>query len=342
MATPPLAYGTPAKGSTATAWATAILAAIGAPNSQSNVTSLTDWFNQEGGGGANNPLNTTQPGFGATNSINSLGVKSYATPADGVAATAATLKSGLYPGIVNALKSGSGLVGIDSSQVASELSTWSGGHYSTVGGSGGAAASSPSSSSPTGASSTSPAAAAAAAQGTAFLAAFNQANQTSAAGIGLNPIQDIGNAWQAIVSIFSGGGGVSIAESLAGILQTFIEIGPKVDELFHAFLWFLYPSHWVRIFCVLFGLVLLVPGFYGLMHTGTGDMYLAMGILLTTMAGILFFLGFHNVPQDVQSVGQFVGWLAEGIQSGSLPAGAGQPPVSGFGTPQTAASTTTN
>jgi hypothetical protein len=128
-----LPYGTALTGSSATAWATAILQGLGAPASAANVQSLVDWFGQEGGGGVNNPLNTTTASGGTageTGTINSVGVASYDSPAAGVAATVKSLEQPLYTGIVSALKSGSGLVG--NSSVGSELSAWSGGGYSSV------------------------------------------------------------------------------------------------------------------------------------------------------------------------------------------------------------------
>ena len=127
---PVLPYGTPLTGSAAIAWADAILEALSAPTSKANVTSMTEWFLREGGGGANNPMNTTLDTAGVTETINSAGVKSYATPADGVAATAETLLDG-YPAIVEALRGGGGLVDRGGA-VAQELLTWSGGGYSSV------------------------------------------------------------------------------------------------------------------------------------------------------------------------------------------------------------------
>jgi len=128
--TPPaLGEGVALKGSAASTWATSILTAIGAPATAANMSSMVSWFDHEGGGGANNPLNTTLSAAGATGSINSVGVKSYGTPSAGVAATAQTLLGG-YPAIVAALKAGSGLSG--GGAVSSELSTWSGGGYSSL------------------------------------------------------------------------------------------------------------------------------------------------------------------------------------------------------------------
>jgi hypothetical protein len=118
-------------GANATAWADAILTTMGAPTTAANVSSMVNWFAHEGGGGANNPMNTTLQTSGSTGSINAVGVQSYSTVAAGVAATVQTLNGGNYPAIVAALKAGTGLSG-GSGAVASELSTWSGGGYDSV------------------------------------------------------------------------------------------------------------------------------------------------------------------------------------------------------------------
>jgi hypothetical protein len=135
--TTPLPEGAALTGSSAESWASSILAALGAPQTAANVSSLTGWFAREGGGGANNPLNTTLPTAGSTGSINSAGVQSYGTPAEGITATVDTLEGSGYSAIVSALKSGQGLIGSTSAAVSQELSTWSGGGYSSVGSGGG-------------------------------------------------------------------------------------------------------------------------------------------------------------------------------------------------------------
>ena len=132
IGTPPaLPQSTALHGAGATVWAAAILAALKAPATAANLSSLTNWFGHEGGGGANNPLNTTLHTTGSTGSINSAGVQNYSSPAAGVTATAKTLLGGGYNAIVAALRAGVGLSNGDG-QVASELSTWSGGGYSSV------------------------------------------------------------------------------------------------------------------------------------------------------------------------------------------------------------------
>jgi len=109
------------------AFARSVLATIGAPQSQANINSIMGWIQREGGGGANNPLNTTLPMPGATN-FNSVGVKNYGSVSVGILATAKTLLGGNYSQIVAALRSGNGLCG----RTWSELSTWSGGGYNSV------------------------------------------------------------------------------------------------------------------------------------------------------------------------------------------------------------------
>lgn len=128
---PSLSEGTALTGAAATAWAGAILTAISAPLTSANIASLKDWFEHEGGGGANNPLNTTLSTSDVTDTINSAGVKSYSSPDAGVEATAKTLLGSGYSAIVSALHAGVGLSN-GSSGVSQELLTWSGGGYSEL------------------------------------------------------------------------------------------------------------------------------------------------------------------------------------------------------------------
>ena len=109
------------------AFARSVLATIGAPQTPANIQSIMGWMQREGGGGANNPLNTTLPMPGATD-FNSVGVKNYSSISVGILATAKTILGGNYSDIVSALRSGNGLCG----RSYSGLSTWSGGGYSSV------------------------------------------------------------------------------------------------------------------------------------------------------------------------------------------------------------------
>ena len=135
------------RGAWATAWATAILAAMGAPAGAANVASLISWFAAEDnngaqgvhadGAGQNNPLNVTAMSGtfpGTTGSEPSgagpghPGNLNFDTPAHGIAAMAAVIAN--YSAIHAALMSGAGLIG--NASVSANLSTWSGGGYSSL------------------------------------------------------------------------------------------------------------------------------------------------------------------------------------------------------------------
>lgn len=106
-------------------WEAQILRGIRAPVTPQNVRFLDAWQRAEGGGTANNanfnPLNTTQGAAGA-GSINSVGVKSYRSGGQGIAATVQTLLNGHYGDIVSGLRSGRA----SANQLAHShsLSTW--------------------------------------------------------------------------------------------------------------------------------------------------------------------------------------------------------------------------
>lgn len=63
------------------------------------------WCKAEGGLAKWNPMNTTYDLPGATD-YNSVGVKDYAKPLDGICATALTLANGYYDGLLGALQGG--------------------------------------------------------------------------------------------------------------------------------------------------------------------------------------------------------------------------------------------
>lgn len=135
------------RGTWATAWATGILAALGAPDSTANVASLISWFAAEDNNGAQgaradgagqcNPLNVTAMSgtFAGTTGSEPSGAGpghpgnlNFDTPAHGIAATVQVIKN--YPAIAAALVSGAGLIG--NASVSGDLSTWSGGGYSSL------------------------------------------------------------------------------------------------------------------------------------------------------------------------------------------------------------------
>jgi hypothetical protein len=135
-------------------WASALLGALGDPNSKTNVANITAWEGLEGGNWNNtahfNPLNTSEQEKGSVNYNTGQpggGVQSYKSWKQGLDATVATLKDGQisygYAPI---------LADLNTSQNWDKLlgdlktSSWDGGHYAGV--KGGATA--PTSGSPSG------------------------------------------------------------------------------------------------------------------------------------------------------------------------------------------------
>lgn len=127
------AGGTPGDIQSPGQFATSLLASLGVPVTESNAAAIIAWAKAEGGNWNNsakfNPLNTTQrmPGSSA---MNSVGVQSYSSWAEGLAATVKTLNNGRYGDILNALKTGDASNQLGSA--AQGLRTWSGGGYSTI------------------------------------------------------------------------------------------------------------------------------------------------------------------------------------------------------------------
>jgi hypothetical protein len=74
-------------------WATLLLQQLGAPTCQNNLTALVSWQAAEFTQAGWNPLATTYDMPNAT-SFNSVGVRNYASLADGLTATVATLRGG--------------------------------------------------------------------------------------------------------------------------------------------------------------------------------------------------------------------------------------------------------
>jgi hypothetical protein len=84
----------------------AVLVGIGAVPNPTNVRALVLWGKTEGGGGRNNPLNTTMPMPGDSR-FNPVGVRNYPDERTGVQATIKTLNLDYYVGVRGALRAGS-------------------------------------------------------------------------------------------------------------------------------------------------------------------------------------------------------------------------------------------
>ena len=123
------------------------------------------------------------------------------------------------------------------------------------------------------------------------------------------------------------------AGNVASSADALSQIAAGFTTLLKAFEWFFVPSHWVRMFAFAFGLLFLIPGLYALTKAaqgGSGDITLALAILLITVAGVLLFIAFHNLPTDVTNLGELLGWISASIREGR-PAGGTVGPDQGAG-----------
>lgn len=110
-------------------WRFRLLRAIKAKGNAENRRLLGAWALAEGGHAEFNPLNTTWRWPRSTD-YNAVHVQNYRTGPDGIAATARTLESGPYHGIVRDLRSGryTALEIVDRN--AREFDTWgTGAHH---------------------------------------------------------------------------------------------------------------------------------------------------------------------------------------------------------------------
>ena len=116
-------------------------------------------------------------------------------------------------------------------------------------------------------------------------------------------------------ALFGGGKDIaSTAQSFEGIWKSLDTIVKEIDAVLTGIEWLFVPSHWVRIIAFVFGLGTSLPAVYYLSKAGSGDLSLAIGILLTVLAGLFFFVAFHNLPEDVNSFSALIGWLSDSIR----------------------------
>jgi len=97
-----------------------LLESLGAPVSDENMKFMYAWRQSEGNGGKYNPFNTTWNMPGST-TMNSAGVRNYASLEDGMVATIKTLKNGYYNCIVGGLKDD---IGASNIARCESLKTW--------------------------------------------------------------------------------------------------------------------------------------------------------------------------------------------------------------------------
>ena len=111
----------------------------------------------------------------------------------------------------------------------------------------------------------------------------------------------------------------SLVTSVATLAKDFNALANLANAALTSVLWLFKPSHWVRIFAFSFGVMFLLPGVWMLSKAGQGegDISLALGILLVMIAGMLLFVAFHNLPDDVRNLQDLLGYVSGEIRANS-------------------------
>jgi hypothetical protein len=109
-------------------------------------------------------------------------------------------------------------------------------------------------------------------------------------------------------------GGAGSAQSLEGIWKSADTFVKEIDAMLKGVEWLFVPSHWVRIIAFLFGAGTGISGLHFLGKAGQGDMSLALGVLMTTVSGLLFFVAFHNLPDDITSFSDLLQWESDALR----------------------------
>lgn len=152
--------------------------------------------------------------------------------------------------------------------------------------------------------------------GSAQLTAFNPGDI-------LDPFTAINDLAQSVTGVITSP--ADLATSMTSIAKNFSALTGVAGSILKDAEWLLVPSHWMRIAAFAGGIGILIPGTWALMKTGSGqsgDITLALGILLIVIAGILLFIAFHNLPDNVRSFPDLLGYITTQIQ-GPQPAAAG-------------------
>jgi hypothetical protein len=140
----------------------------------------------------------------------------------------------------------------------------------------------------------------------------------------LVPVEALGGpiGWIGAAATEIGGaltGGVGTATSIEGLWKSADTFVKEIGAVLKGVEWLFVPTHWVRIGAFLFGAGTGITGLHYLGKAGQGDMSLAIGILLTTISGLLFFVAFHNLPDDITSLSDLLQWESDNLRHKPYP-----------------------
>jgi hypothetical protein len=140
------------------------------------------------------------------------------------------------------------------------------------------------------------------------------ATLTSFPGGAWDPLNIPSEVWNILKTPVTGVAGT--AGALEGIWRALSGIAGDINAILSGIEWLFVPNHWIRIGAFAGGVVILVPGLIQLSKAGQGGTGLPVGIFLVTLAAILFFIAFHNLPDDVKDIQGLLRLISDGIRGG--------------------------
>jgi hypothetical protein len=136
------------------------------------------------------------------------------------------------------------------------------------------------------------------------------------------PLGIIAGIGQEISGAVTGGAGT--AQSVEGIWKSADTFVKEINAMLTGIEWLFVPSHWVRIIAFMFGVGSGITGLHFLSKAGQGDMSLALGILVTTLSGMMLFIAFHNLPDDITSLTDLLRWESDALRKNAPKPAAGE------------------
>jgi hypothetical protein len=128
-----------------------------------------------------------------------------------------------------------------------------------------------------------------------------------------------------------------VAQGTSDVAAAVASAGAPLLAIARGIDWLFYPNHWIRIFAGIAGLGFTGAGLFMMAHVDASVPVSAYGVSSSVHApkatlplGILFtglgagglFVAFHNVPDDVQTLPQFLAFLTDRVRAGQVPSGS--------------------
>jgi hypothetical protein len=122
------------------------------------------------------------------------------------------------------------------------------------------------------------------------------------------------------------------ASSVGDVANAIAEIGKVFSEVVTVTSWLFVPSHWIRIICFVLGVPAVLVGVttmtvgarpipisaYGVStEISGGSIAPAIGIAEVTVGAVLLFIAFHNLPDEVRTFPELLGYMQGKVGAGA-------------------------